>query len=144
GCPNGRCRTPHCGGISWRSWISDTPPAAGQRRSTGPQPGPAGADWARNFGVLRAGQRTGKEISRKHLPPQPAATLPRSWWRTGPAGYRAGSEEPAFSHSAASSFQLLPLVPVHNRIFDKRLEVAELGQHRRALAAVCLLDLLLI
>ena len=32
---SGPTRTPRCGGTSWHSCLSDTPPAAGQRRSTG-------------------------------------------------------------------------------------------------------------
>ena len=63
--------------------------------------------------LQRSGQdrEQGKKLSRKRLPLQPAATLPRSWWQTGPAGYRAGSEEPAFSHvkllHRSSSFRLV-------------------------------------
>src|SRR5699024_10475915 len=95
----GQNRTPHCACIYSHLCLSDRPPAAGQRRSTGQQPGPAGAGWATSFPGPPAGWRKTKAVWPKHPPQQPAARLRPGWWQTGPAGGRAGSAAPVFLHS---------------------------------------------
>lgn len=43
---------------------------------------------------------------------------------------------------SSSSFQLLPLVPVHNGVFHQLFELAQLCQHGRTLCFLRLSDLL--
>ena len=62
--PSGLCRTPHPGGISWRSCFCSTPSAAVPPHRPRPPPDRTGGSWGRRF------QRQGKSR------PQGAAAFP--------------------------------------------------------------------
>ena len=84
GAPNGPNRTPCCGGISWRSCLSGTPPAAAQHRSKAPPANPAGAGWATSLPAPPAGWRKTRASWPRHPRRSPAARLRPGWWANRP------------------------------------------------------------
>ena len=77
GAPSGRTILHVVAVIFWRSCLSDTPPAAGQRRSKAPPANPAGAGWATSSPAPPAGWRRMRASWQTHPRRSPAARLPQ-------------------------------------------------------------------